>query len=155
MAPVVAVVVSAFLAPVVLLVLQGRQRRSEKRDDAEIRAEEKREDWARQDEVAARLTAAQAATTLQVTEVAASAQSQLQSIDTQIGEVHTLVNQKLTDVTARALAAYETLLQVLERGSQDTDALELIKSTEDAVKELKETLTVREQTQKKVDDARA
>jgi hypothetical protein len=112
------------VGPLLLAYLTGRQR-----------TRDKREDWARQDAVAAKadavaeqarvaaelLLAAQKASIKRTDEVArlaaeAAAQtaSKLESIDLQGRSIHTLVNQKLTDVTQQALAATQALLPLLE-----------------------------------------
>jgi hypothetical protein len=97
------------------------------------RRKDQRATWARDDEVArkaaeaaALLLAAQKATIDRTDEVARTVAAantdtaaKLEALDVQGKAIHVLVNQKLTDVTERALGATLALLEVLESTAAD------------------------------------
>jgi len=155
------------------IYLTGRQRRADKR-----------EDWARQDAVAARaeavadqarvaaelLLAAQKASIKRTDEVArlaaeaaAQTSAKLDAIDNQGKTIHALVNQKLTDVTRQALVATTALLPLLEdamartrAGGAEPSATELkrLEDTRRSIVDLEANLVQRAETQAEVDNDR-
>jgi hypothetical protein len=166
----VIVAVGVIAGPLLLAYLTGRQR-----------SRDKREDWARQDAVAAKadavadqarkaaelLLAAQKANierTDEVARLAAEAAAQtarkLESIDAQGRAIHTLVNQKLTDVTRQALVATTALLPLLEdaiarvrAGGAEPSATDLkrLEDTRRSIIDLEANLVQRAETQAEVD----
>lgn len=166
----VIVAVGVIVGPLLLAYLTGRQR-----------SRDKREDWARQDAVAAKadavaeqarlaaelLLAAQKATIKRTDEVArlaaeAAAQTaaKLESIDKQGKTIHALVNQKLTDVTHQALVATTALLPLLEEAITRTRAggnepsekdLKRLEDTRRSIVDLQADLEQRAENQAEVD----
>jgi len=120
---------------------------------------------------AQKLHDAQAETIARTNEVARLAAQQaaqtngtLDGINTQLGQVHTLVNQRLTDITERALAATVALLaarqematRTIEGGGRPTAAaLDLIEETRREIADLQNNLAARAVQQATVDAAGA
>lgn len=145
----------------------------------------KDQDWARQDAVAARaeevaqqaakaaelLLEAQKATTARTEEVARLAalrdertETKLEAIDAQGKVIHSLVNQRLTDVTEHALATTLALLPFLEEavdrmraaGVEPPEAdLKRLADTQRSVVDLRATLDVRAENQAEADTVSA
>jgi len=166
---------ASITAPLIIVYFTNRQRRSELLLAAKIRKDEKEEDHRREDEVAAK--AAQAAALLleaqqetirktdEVAKVArvstAQTSAQLTAVLDQGQAIHTLVNQRLTNVTEKALDYSVNLLAVLEEQMQaqrdlgitpTQSALQRIEATKQGVAELKDTLATRAVQQAAVDD---
>lgn len=111
------VAVPAALGPWIAIRANGRERRKDQKAT-----------WARDDQVAAQaaeaarlLLAAQRESIARTDQVAAhvaaattTTQAKLDALDAQGRAIHTLVNQKLTDATEKALLATAALLEVLE-----------------------------------------
>lgn len=120
------VAIPAFFGPWIAIRANGRERRKDQqltweRDDqvAEKAAEAaglllaaQQDLIARTDEVARH-----------VAEEATVTSAKLDALDVQGKKIHTLVNQKLTDVTEKALAATAALLAALEESADDQQAL--------------------------------
>jgi hypothetical protein len=120
-------------------------------------------------DAASNLQAAQAETIRRTNEVARLAAEQavqangtLDGISAQLGQVHTLVNQRLTDITERALAATVALLSAREEMAQRTlaaggrpteSALDLIEATRREIAELQDNLAARAVQQAAVDQS--
>lgn len=98
-APVVAIFIAALLAPFLVELVRGRQRKTERR-----------EDWQRQDEVADRLLASN------------------RSTDGVLHEIHTLVNSNLTTSIEGEMAALKGQLFLLRRYEPDSEALPAIET---------------------------
>lgn len=110
MSPVWIAFVVAVVGPSVALWMQGRQRAQERREEASLRAEERREDWARQDLVADRLERRQQETAARAHEVAIQTQQAAELLlknnaavaataraaNTKLDVIHTLVNSNMT-----------------------------------------------------------
>lgn len=155
----------AFLGPWIAIRANGRERRKDQQAT-----------WDRDDQVAEQaakaaslLLAAQQdaiARTDQVAEHVAAATrdtaTRLAALDAQGRAIHTLVNQKLTDVTAAALAATVAMLTALEQSAADqrelgrppsADAVARIEQARRDVSALEGVLTDRRGQQRIVDDA--
>jgi hypothetical protein len=123
--PALIVAVPAFVGPWIAIRANGRERRKDQkltwdRDDqvaakakeaADLLLAAQQETIARTDEVARHVAAANMETT-----------AKLDALDVQGKAIHVLVNQKLTDVTERALGATLALLEVLESTAADQAA---------------------------------
>jgi hypothetical protein len=102
----------------------------QRRGDARIRRDEKREDWARQDAVAEQaakaaklLLDAQAAQKARTDQVAKVAAQQSASVALQLQDIHTLVNSDMTAARQELLDQTRILLGIYERTIQaDKDA---------------------------------
>jgi hypothetical protein len=112
------VAVPAFFGPWIAIRANGRERRKDQQAT-----------WARDDKVAAKaaeaarlLLAAQRESITRTDEVARAAAETGQATSAKLDAIHVLVNQKLTDVTERALAATLALLEVLESTAADQAA---------------------------------
>ena len=166
---------ASITAPLIIVYFTNQARRSEMREAATIRKQEKEEDHRREDEVAAKaakaaslLLAAQQETIRKTDEVAtvarqatAQTSAQLTTVLDQGQAIHTLVNQRLTNVTEKALDYSKNLLEVLEEqiaaqrelGLVPTaEALQRVETTRQGVHELKETLATRAVQQAAVDE---
>jgi len=175
---IVLAIFASITAPLIIVYFTNRQRRSELLLAAKIRKDEKEEDHRREDEVAAKaaraaslLLEAQQETTRRTDEVARLAavaqqqtSSQLTAVLDQGQAIHTLVNQRLTNVTEKALDYSKNLLEVLEEQIQaqrdlgltpTAEALQRVESTRQGVHDLKDTLATRAVQQAAVDDSAA
>jgi hypothetical protein len=148
-----------FATTAVPLILAYKTDRSRHRD--------KLEDYARQDAVAAQAAAAaallakaQQATTARTDEVARIAAETASSTDRKLDEIHVLVNQKLTDVTANALAASRALLPFLQQavelqvnaGQQPSrESVQQLADTQNAIVNLEANLQIRAENQAAVE----
>jgi len=174
---VLVLVVAVFSSITAPLIISSR---AEKRH-----REDRQADWDRQDQVAEK--AAQAATDLAASQKAIADQAaeaarllvdsneraaanavqtlrKLDGIATNVGQVHTLVNQKLTDATERALAATVALLSLREEmaervrasgGTPTTEAMALIERTRKDIADLENNLASRTAQQAIVDESAA
>jgi hypothetical protein len=113
---------AAFSSPLILAWLTGRQR-----------SLEKREDWRREDEVAAR--AAQAARLLldsqervarKVAEVATTTAKASSGVSAQLNQIHTLVNSNMTLAMDNELVAYRSNLVLLKAEQMRSPTPELV-----------------------------
>jgi hypothetical protein len=130
---VVALIVS-IIAPVVLSYLNGRQRKADKL-----------ENWAREDQVAARV--------LEVANRAATAQAQNASV---LQDIHTLVNSDMTAARQAELTTTRLLILALKRiVDPDTATEEAIIGAEKRATELEQILADRLVAQRKVEAAAA
>lgn len=127
MAAVWVAVLVAVVGPTAITLVQGRQRAQDRREESRIRAEERREDWARQDEVADRLArrtdeaaarahevamqTQEAAQLLLVNNRAVAAQSR--AANTKLDVIHTLVNSNMTAALQGELDAARAQLVTL------------------------------------------
>lgn len=158
-AVIVVALISAIVGPSVLAFFTGRQR-----------ANEKKLDWARQDEVAAQ--AAKAATALvegqkEAAELLVVANERVaeaaESTSAKLDVIHTLVNSNMTaamqaelDATVREVAMMKEVIRLNQvAGSKPSaDARATLKATEEKISELKATLSDRLK-QTKVAEAQA
>ena len=97
-----AVVIAAVVGPLLLSGLNNRHRK-----------DERAQDWKRQDEVAARLAAAQQATTARTEEVAAAVAESSAATDGKLDQIHTLVNSQLSTALRNELAALVALAALM------------------------------------------
>lgn len=145
---IIAVVVSV-IAPYIMAHLLGQQRRDEAEQAARIRAEEKQEDWDRQDKVALAVA--------QVAKIAAASDSAtataLQGLHDGQVQIHELVNSNLTasmtdahDTAVLWLAALEALPAPRSKATETAIAL-----AEAKIAELGSQLTDRAKVQEVVD----
>lgn len=141
------------------IYVTGVQRRKEQAVEAALRREEKQADWARQDQVANRLTERQDAIARQAAEaarllvvnnelVAETSASQGAQLDV----IHTLVNSTLTGAKQATLEALQGQLLLLERFTpEDAD---LIDAAQAAIAELRAELSDRT-TQTEIADSQS
>jgi hypothetical protein len=154
----IAIASLVLLGPLLLAWLNGRQRRAEKR-----------EDYARQDEVAERATEvakqAQEAATLLVEDnqrVAKAAALATSKTFGKLDEIHTLVNSNMTaamqaefDATVRELAMMREVigLHAAAGRAPSTEAESAVTATESRIAELRAALEDRHTAQDRVDSA--
>ena len=103
-------VATAVVAPAVTIALQNRGKRQEKETEVEAHSREKREDWARQDQVADRLIEANREVARMAAQSSATTDAKLDKAAAATAVIHTLVNSTLTEAKKVALRALRTSL---------------------------------------------
>jgi hypothetical protein len=146
----IGLVIVAVVGPLLTTFLLGRQRKFEAEQTALLKAQERAADWARQDEVAARVEqVAKAASEAQVTTTAT------------LKDIHTLVNSDMTAARQAELTTTRLLAAALRRLAavrpQDVDLAEAIAAADARAMELEQILADRLVAQRKVeaDDTKA
>lgn len=144
------------LGPIFLSWLQGRQRRAEKKDESELRQQEKKQDYARQDEVAAAVAKVAAAA-----EAKADEDKRVQAeVDEQLKIIHGLVNNQLTnaivneyDATVRSLVVMLELAEIKTKSGLaiTPDYQKAIDAAKTKIAQLERTITERKVQQDMID----
>jgi hypothetical protein len=137
--------VVAVIGPFLLAWLTGRQRR-----------QEKQQEWVRQDLVAKRLEDRQIDIDKGLKEVAKQAKKNAESTDSQLHEIHTLVNSDMTAARQGELIAVEAHLAALARnvaslGPASEAERKVMEGLEERADELRRILADRLAQQKKAE----
>jgi len=160
------VVISTGIGTIVSILVTSRAKRLETQQLAEIKRQERLEDFARQDEVALRLhqttvEAQQEAhkAVLVAEDTADAAQATARSMNDKLDVIHILVNSDMTTAIQNELTASLLLLEVLKRvhgdGPMTEDTVKLVQDTEEKIANLRMVLADRERQTMQADKERS